>query len=193
VYRFLPALKGTGLACGLQDQDAYILAIQALSKAIQAIDSYQPRPGATLRSWVFRILMNGIRDFARGRKRQLENEVSLQECLDASEPRAGIDDEPPSGSRGIAQGLTIEEGPAASPTDTVLGVALDRMSPRERDVMIRTAEGVSDADIATELGITRSAVRVARARARSRALDALTEILPTLDEAIHRRLRKLLG
>ena len=47
--------------------------------------------------------------------------------------------------------------------------------------------------IADELRMTVSAVRVARCRARARSKDALREIAPTLDEVIHRKLRKLLG
>jgi RNA polymerase sigma factor (sigma-70 family) len=203
VRRFLPELKGTALACGLQEQDAYILGNETLEKAIRAIGSYNPRPGATLRSWVYRILINGIRDFARRRKGQLQHEVSREEFVEPEadvQPDADADPQPADGAapllrRPAAEVAPLAEdvAPSASAAATLATAILDRLSPRERDVMIRTANGASDQEIAAELRIGLSAVRVARLRARARAVDALRDIAPTLDETIHRALRRLLS
>jgi RNA polymerase sigma factor (sigma-70 family) len=193
VEQFLPGLKGMARACGLQEQDAYILGVETLDKAIRAIGSFTLRPGATLRSWVYRILMNRIRDFARRRKRQLQHEVSSEEFV---EPEA----EPADGDALVARRATAgaplsEEGaPFASPAAATLATAiLERMSPREREVMTQTANGASDKEIASDLRIGLGAVRVARLRARARAAAALQDSAPTLDETIHRTLRRLLS
>jgi FixJ family two-component response regulator len=84
-------------------------------------------------------------------------------------------------------------GPSRPVALTALTEALlAQMSPRERDVIIRTANGLSDRSIAAELRVNVNAVRAARCRARARSNHALRDIAPTLDEVIHRKLGKLL-
>jgi DNA-directed RNA polymerase specialized sigma24 family protein len=133
---------------------------------------------------VFRIAINGIRDFGRERSRRLEREASLEEVsekdlLETHVTRHGVD--------GIASGRD-QTAALATFTEALLA----EMSPREREVITRTAKGLSDSAIAAELDVNVNAVRAARCRARARSNHALRDIAPTLDEIIHRKLRKLL-
>jgi RNA polymerase sigma factor (sigma-70 family) len=191
----LAELQGTARGWGLQDQDAYAVANETLARAVLAIGSFAPRPGATLRSWLFRILMNCIRTAARRENRLRAHEVNGIEFVEED-----LDRDIDSIDVGVLDIRTpvpapfAEEGrPLTSPVALVTSALLEHMSRREREVMIRTADGLSDQEIAADLGIKVGAVRAARLRARTRAADALQEIAPTLDETIHRRFRRLLS
>ena len=192
-HLFLSRLKALARAWGLQEADAYSVALEALLKVVRRIDSFTERPGAKFRSWVLRIMLNCLKDFVKRRKEQREREVSADrlsaaEAVEDSED----DDEPMQRPRSAFGSPTSDEPGAGAAHATIVATAvLDRLSPRERDVMIRTGNGMCDADIAVDLGISQTAVRVARSRARVHAKEALADIAPTLDERIHREFRKL--
>lgn len=194
---FLARLKGVAQATwGLQEADAYSVALETLMKVVRGIDSFTERPGAKFRSWVLRIMLNCLKDFVRRRKQQREREVSgdaLAEIEGAEEPEDA-------GERVVARRATLvlptasdEPQAVASPAMVVATAVLERLTPRERDVMLLTRDRLSDADIADRLQISLVAVRVTRSRARSHAQEALAEIAPTLDERIQRKFRKLLS
>lgn len=190
----LPELLGTARQSGLHDQDAYAVANEALERAVRAIDSFRPRPGATVRSWLFRILFNCIKSAARKEKRLRAHEVTGIEfgesAVDQDTEAVECD---PVVAPAVPTPITEEHVPAPIALAVVTSVLLDCMSPRERDVMTRQGHGMSDEQIAADLGIRLGAVRAARLRARKRAAEALKDIAPTLDETIQRRFRKLLN
>jgi RNA polymerase sigma factor (sigma-70 family) len=190
----LPELLGTARQSGLQDQDAYAVALETLERSMRAIGSFTPRPGATLRSWLFRILFNCIKSAARKEKRLRAHEITGMEFGDGEvDPDTELSEgelaAAPAGPTPVAESRL--SAPAA--LGAVTTALLDRMTPRERDVMIRQGDGMSDDQIAADLGVKVGAVRTARARARKHATDALKEIAQTLDETIQRRFRKLLN
>jgi RNA polymerase sigma factor (sigma-70 family) len=170
------------------------VANEALERAVRAIDSFGPRPGATLRSWLFRILFNCIKSAARKEKRLRAHEILGVEFAEGTvDPDAEpVEGDPVGVSTPVPTPITEERVPAPSLV-AVTSALLDCMSPRERDVMTRQGHGMSDEQIAADLSIKVGAVRVARLRARERATEALKDIAPTLDEAIQRRFRKLLN
>jgi DNA-binding NarL/FixJ family response regulator len=76
------------------------------------------------------------------------------------------------------------------------GVAIRRLTPHRRELLVRLFAGETPAQIATDLGRSRSTIanQIARARARlnvTRDVDALVECLAlgivTLDEILDRR------
>jgi RNA polymerase sigma factor (sigma-70 family) len=177
----------------LQDADAYAVVNEALERGMRAIASFVPRPGATLRSWLFRILINCIRSAARKEKRLRAHEVTgIEFSEDATDPDAEpIDGDPMVPPTGLPTPVAESRAPTPAALGAVGSALLDCMSPRERAVMTLQATGMSDADIAAELRIKPGAVRVARLRARERGAETLKDIAPTLDETIQRRFRKL--
>ena len=195
VHDFMPRLKAVALLNGLQKQDAESLALAALEKAVRAIDSFAERPGATFRSWVFQIMANRVIDFTRERNRERERERSIEGLGQAEPAEAG--DLPEAGKTIVDPALDVpgtnDEPGGVSSLAPVTTALLDRMSPRQRQVMICTANGMTDREIAADVGITEIAVRVTRMRARRLAMSLLPEILPTLDETVHRRLCKFLS
>lgn len=194
VRLFLAKLIGIAHAWDLQDADAQSVAFEALMKVVRGIDSFATQPGASFRSWVFRIMLNCLKDFVKRRKRLREHEVGTDTLASGeSIDEAGEILDGTTRQHIIAASPSHEEPVSASPLMTaVASTLLESMSPRERAVITRTADGMSDPDIAAELRISRTAVRAARSRARSRAGTALAQITPTLDETIYRKLRKLL-
>jgi DNA-directed RNA polymerase specialized sigma24 family protein len=64
---------------------AYAVANEAIAQAVLAIDSFAPRPRATLRPWLYRILMNCIRAGARKEKRLRAHEVNGVEFVGESD------------------------------------------------------------------------------------------------------------
>lgn len=191
----LPELVGTARQNGLQGEDAFAVANETLERAVRAITSFKPRPGATLRSWLYRILFNCIKSAARKEKRLRTHEVT---GIEFAEGIADPDDELAEGDSVFASAAVptpAAEERVAAPTGlaAVTSALLSRMTPRERDVMIRQGQGMSDEQIADDLGMKIGAVRTARTRARKHATEALKDIAPTLDETIQRRFWKLLN
>ncbi len=186
---------GIARQSGRNDLDAYAVANEALERGMRAIGSFTPRPGATLRSWLFRILINCIRSAARKEKRLRAHEVTGIEFGEGDvDPDAEvIDGDPAVTPTGMPTPVAESRVPVPTTLGAVGAALLKCMSPRERAVMTLQAAGFSDAEIGKELKIKRGAVRVARLRARERAPETLKEIAPTLDETIQRRFRKLLN
>ena len=197
VRLFLTPLKGFARAAwDLQDADAYSVALEALTKVIRGIDSFTERPGAKFRSWVWVIMLNCLKDFVRRLKRQREHEVSgdaLVEIENVEELEEA--DELFVRRRATVASPTASDEPraVASPAKVVVTAVMERLTPREQDVMILTGDSLSDIEIAERLQIGLGAVRVARSRARSHAQEALAAIAPTLDEGIQLKFRKLLS
>lgn len=190
---FLSRLKALARTWGLHEPDAYSVALEALLKVVRRIDSFTERPEAKFRSWVLRIMLNCLKDFVKRRKAQREREVSA-DALSATETEENGEDETELPMRPrpiIASPISEEPAGGVTPAAVLATAVLDRLSPRERDVMLRTANDMCDGDIAADLGISAIAVRVTRSRARAHAEDALADIAPTLDERIYRKFRKL--
>jgi RNA polymerase sigma factor (sigma-70 family) len=190
----LPEFLGTARQ-SLKDPDAYAVSNEALERGMRAIGSFTPRPGATLRSWLFRILINCIRSAARKEKRLRAHEVAGID-LDQGDidPEAEpIEGDPVVASAAVPTPVAESRVPAPAALSAVTSALVGCMSSRERAVMTLQAAGKSDAEIAAELKIKPGAVRVARLRARERAAEAIKNIAPTLDEVIQRRFRKLLN
>jgi RNA polymerase sigma factor (sigma-70 family) len=191
VELLLPQLTRFAQAFGLQEADAYSVALVTLEKAGRRIDSYQPRPGATFKSWIVRILFNSAKDVVRVQNRQRAREMSLEEWSsseydDTNSPETVV------GSVEPATTVPIDhDEPVASPMAVITTTLLKRMTPRERDVMTRTADGMTDDAIADDLEMQVGAVRVARSRARASAKRTLQGLAPDLDVAIRLKLRKL--
>lgn len=189
----LPQLTRFAQAFGLQEADAYSVAVAAIEKACRRIVCYQPRPGATFKSWIVRVLFNCAKDFVRSQTRQRAREVSLDELSSSenSETNRRHDVARPVEPATIES--ADESGTVLSTAGTVATTLLERMTPRERDVMIRTANGMTDDAIADDLRMQVGAVRVARSRARANAKRTLQNIAPDLDETVRTKLRKLLN
>lgn len=193
-HLFLSRLKALARTWGLQDADAYSVALEALMKVVRRIDSFTERPGAAFRSWVLRIMLNCLKDFVKARNRQREHEVSVDTLVAAEALDDNDDEQRPARPHGAQLAAPTSEAQPDGGARTIVATAvLDRLTPRERGVMIHTGNGMCDADIAAELGISQTAVRVARLRARAHAREALGDIAPTLDESIQQQLLRLLS
>jgi FixJ family two-component response regulator len=136
-------------------------------------------------------LFNGAKDVVRVQNRQRAREVSLEEWSsseygDTNSPETLVGQVEPATTGSVDHDDTI-----ASPVTAITTTLLKRMTPRERDVMIRTANGMTDDAIADDLQMQVGAVRVARSRARANAKRTLQGLAPDLDDAIRLKLRKL--
>jgi hypothetical protein len=110
---------------------------------------------------------NCIRTWAPKEKRLRGHEVGGVEFAEGSvDPDAeAVDCDPPAVPKAIAAPIAEDGVPAASPLAVVTTTLLVCMSPREREVMIRTAARWSDNEIAADLGIRPSCRRSRRRRA----------------------------
>lgn len=72
VYRF--ALTRT-----LSKEDAQDIVSRVFTKLVQHIDEFIPKPGATVRSWLFAILRNELIDFYRRQNPGVDRESIIEE------------------------------------------------------------------------------------------------------------------
>ena len=113
------------------------------------------RGEATLRSWLYRLASSACTRMRRGRKGDKKTHVPFEEAL---APLAGLDD--------VESRLDARLGP--------LEAALAALQPLDRAVLLlRDGEGLSAREVATELGLTESAVKSRLHRARSAVRQAI--------------------
>lgn len=149
----VPALRRYARALTHDADRADDLVQDSLERAIRKRGLW--RPSGSVRSWVFRILLNVYRNDLR-RLRRSPVPMSLDEALPGSEP-AGLDVQP--GRLALAETAR----------------AMQALSPEQREVLLLIAvEGMSYAEAAAVLSIPAGTLmsRLARARA---ALRSLTE------------------
>jgi RNA polymerase sigma-70 factor (ECF subfamily) len=122
-------------------------------RAIERLDRYQPRPGATFRSWLFAIARNTITD--RWRRHRPTTPL---------DPGVHIlaDDDPGPEARAVH----------ADELDRLLGV-LDHLPDSHRDIIELRLAGLTTNEVADALGLTQSAVKSAQSRAYKRLRDLL--------------------
>jgi RNA polymerase sigma-70 factor (ECF subfamily) len=129
------------------------LTAQIFLRAIERLDRYTPRPGATFRSWLFAIARNTITD--RWRRHRPTTPLDPDHHLPA-------DDDPGPEARAV-HGDEI---------DRLLAV-LDRLPDSHRDIVELRLAGLTTNEVADALGLTQSAVKSAQSRAYKRLRDLL--------------------
>lgn len=129
------------------------LTAQIFLRAIERLDRYTPRPGATFRSWLFAIARNTIVDRWRRHRPHTPLDPDLHILAD--------DDPGPE-----ARAVHTDE------LDRLLAV-LDRLPDSHRDIIELRLAGLTTTEVADALGLTQSAVKSAQSRAYKRLRDLL--------------------
>lgn len=130
------------------------LTAQIFVRAIERLDRYKPRPGATFRSWLFAIARNTIVDRWRRHRPTTPLDPDLHILTD--------DDPGPE-----ARAVHTDE------LDRLLAV-LDRLPENHRDIIELRLAGLTTNEVADALGMTQSAVKSAQSRAYKRLRDLLS-------------------
>ncbi len=163
VYRF-------GRRAGLQDSDARELVQEVFLGITKAIRRWQPDPEqARFRTWLFRIARNQLLTHIKRRRCESDcDSIAWRNIADRQPDAAGQDQ--------IASEYRREVFRWASQR------VRDQVQPTTWSAFWQTAvEGRSPAQVATDLGIPRSAVYVARSRVISR-LQAQVALFEQSDE-----------
>lgn len=129
------------------------LTAQIFTRAIERIDRYHARKGATFRSWLFAIARNTITD----RWRRLRPTDPLDPA------RHVLTDHDPGPEERAVHGDEL---------DRLLAV-LDDIPPNQRDIIELRLAGLTTAEVGEVLGISRPAVKTAQSRAYKRLRDLL--------------------
>ncbi|HYH11127.1 MAG TPA: sigma-70 family RNA polymerase sigma factor [Thermomicrobiales bacterium] len=129
------------------------LTAQVFTRAIERIDRYHARPGATFRSWLFAIARNTITD----RWRRLRPTDTLDPA------RHTLTDHDPGPEERAVHGDEL---------DRLLAVLAD-IPPNQRDIIELRLAGLTTAEVGEVLGMSRGAVKTAQSRAYKRLRDLL--------------------
>lgn len=129
------------------------LTAQIFVRAIERLDRYKPRPGATFRSWLFAIARNTITDRWRRHRPTTPLDPDLHILTD---------NDPGPEARAVH----------ADELNRLLAV-LDRLPDAHRDIIELRLAGLTTTEVADALGTTQSAVKSAQSRAYKRLRDLL--------------------
>lgn len=129
------------------------LTAQIFLRALERIDRYTPRPGATFRSWLFAIARNTITDRWRRHRPTTPLDTDLHILTDAD----------PGPETRAVHGDELNR----------LLVVLDRLPASHRDIIELRLAGLTTTEVADALGMTQSAVKSAQSRAYKRLRDLL--------------------
>jgi len=153
VYRLIRGLVGNVEEALDLTQDSFLSAYDHLSK----FDGQRP-----LRAWLSRIAINKSRDWRRRRRvRQMFGLVD-----DAEEETHDVPDEAPSPEATVSSRISLRRLTAA-----IEGVP----APLREVLLLRTVEGLSQADTAAILSISSKAVETRLYRARNRLAEIMAE------------------
>ena len=136
LYRYLVRLTGDADTAADAAQEAFVRLVE------------RPPQNRHLRAWLYAVATNVVRDSARARSRWAT-------LLSASPDRA------PLGDLGPAPDAAAE----ASERQKVVRAALERLSWKERTVLLMREEGFAHHEIATAVGTTTGSVGTMLARA----------------------------
>lgn len=149
---------------------------------LNGIDRFEPR--ASLKTWIFRILMNRARTSAKREGRSVPFSEAWESSSDPDEPTPDLDrfvaargpDEPggwwisPPGNWGASPERAI----LAAETRTYVAEAIAALPPQQREVItLRDVEGWSSGEVRNVLNISEINERVLLHRARSKVRQAL--------------------
>lgn len=130
------------------------LTAQIFTRAIERIDRYQPRKGATFRSWIFAIARNAITDRWRRQRPTRPLEPLIDELTDhdpGPEEHALHNDE-------LSWLLDM----------------LDHLPNTQRDIIELRLAGLTTAEVGDALGMSQPAVKSAQSRAYKRLRNLMT-------------------
>ncbi len=147
LYRYLVRLTGDGDLAADAAQEAFVRLVE------------RPPQDRHLRAWLFAVATNVVRDTARARARWLK-------LLSASPDRAPVSDVAP---------LPDAEA-ESSERRKVVRAALERLSWKERTVLLMREEGFAHHEIAAAVGTTTGSVGTMLARALNKLSN---ELAPT--------------
>lgn len=132
---------------------------RALDLAQEAFARALPSDPAQPRSWVFTIAANLARDEARTDIRRRKHLALIRDDDDV------LPTPPPNPEREME----------SRERDASVRAALDRLSERDRDVLLLWQAGLSYGEIAEQTGLSAGAIGTTLSRARRRLVEAYTE------------------
>lgn len=149
---------------------------------LNGIDRFEPR--ASLKTWIFRILMNRARTSAKREGRSIPFSAAWESGSESDEPAVDPDrflatdmsDEPAGGwaSPPHDWGASPERAILAAETRAHVAEAIATLPPQQREVItLRDVEGWSSTEVRNVLNITEINQRVLLHRARSKVRQAL--------------------
>lgn len=149
---------------------------------LNGIDRFEPR--ASLKTWIFRILMNRARTSAKREGRSIPFSAAWERASEPDEPAvdperflvADVPDEPAGWwvSPPRDWGASPERAILATETRAYVDGAIAALPPQQREVItLRDVEGWSSAEVRNVLNISEMNQRVLLHRARSKVRQAL--------------------
>jgi RNA polymerase sigma-70 factor, ECF subfamily len=149
---------------------------------LNGIDRFEPR--ASLKTWIFRILMNRARTSAKREGRSIPFSEAWESSSDPDEPAPDLDrflvaDAPDEPGRWWVSpprdwGASPERALVAAETRAYVAEAIVALPPQQREVItLRDVEGWSSAEVRNVLNISEINERVLLHRARSKVRQAL--------------------
>lgn len=149
---------------------------------LNAIDRFEPR--ASLKTWIFRILMNRARTSAKREGRSIPFSEAWERSGEGDEPAVDPErflaaDAPDEAAGSWASpprdwGASPERAMLAAETRAYVAEAIAALPPQQREVItLRDVEGWSSAEVRNVMNITEMNQRVLLHRARSKVRQAL--------------------
>jgi RNA polymerase sigma-70 factor (ECF subfamily) len=168
VHLYSPLVYRWCRQAGLQEADAADVGQDVFRAVGRAIGTFSPDgSGGTLRGWLKAITRNKVRDFARGRKRQVEGVGGSSAQARLNEVAADPEPEDPPG--GEEDGLLLRRA---------VELVLADFKDESRTAFLRVVvEGHDPADVARDLGITVNAVYLAKSRIKQRLREEFAGLL----------------
>jgi RNA polymerase sigma factor (sigma-70 family) len=168
-------------------EDSLEIAGDAIMSARESVSDFDPEEDGTFSSWLVTIAFNKARDRIKWRKSSVRDPLDRPDTVLIENPDSIVS--PPSGtatpqpaeaiaesfSEDLVERLRAAAGrlPAAVSHELRRRVLAEKLSGRERLVLIWKIEGFSDTEIASKLDITKKHVQVIRNRALNKWAEEL--------------------
>jgi RNA polymerase sigma-70 factor, ECF subfamily len=164
-----------------RDDVAEEIAQEAWQGLLESLDRFEPR-GATLKTWLYRILIN----CARSRQRKERKTTPLSALSDDNDDGPAVDPDrfQPEGHAwaghwaSVPRTFVLDDPAVSEETRLVLSAAIAALPDQQREVMtLRDVHGLASNEVCEALALTEANQRVLLHRARSRVRAYLEERL----------------
>ena len=169
-YLYSPLVRARCRHAGLSEADTDDIVQEVLKTVSEKIGSFEKQPGPSFRSWLKSITRNKLGDYIRRSRETARGEGGTDAQLALGQIPDEIDE------------LTLD-GEDEDPSDRrrlvlqALQLVCSQFEPRSRQAFwLVVVENRRPADVATELGVTPTAVYIAKSRILSRLRELLAEL-----------------
>lgn len=156
----------------LTEDEAWEVVYKTLETLVLKLANYQFESKALFEGFLFKVLLNFLRQYFRSRRSSHEAEIEFVDLNNDEELPHQVSKQINKSAFSDYYKTESVENPALQ----ILNEALNKLDPKDKDILLLKAQNYSYDEIAALLGIDNNQLKVTHYRAKKKLLNIITEI-----------------